>query len=37
MELGPDQFQPTIVVQAGAKLAGSIRVPVVDGDLRFRR
>ena len=34
-ELEPDQFQPAITIGTGPKLAGSIRIPVVEGDLRF--
>lgn len=34
-ELEPDQFQPAIAISTGRKLAGSIRIPVVKGDLRF--
>lgn len=35
MELEPDQFQPQIVISTGKDLAGSIEIPVVEGDLRF--
>lgn len=35
MELEPDGFQPQIVISTGKGLAGSIEIPVVDGDLRF--
>ncbi|HJR44569.1 MAG TPA: CocE/NonD family hydrolase [Actinomycetota bacterium] len=35
MELEPDQFQPLIVISTGKDLAGSIEIPVVEGDLRF--
>jgi uncharacterized protein len=34
-ELEPDQFQPVLSVSTGRKKAGSIRIPVVKGDLRF--
>lgn len=36
-ELEPDQFQPTITISTGDGLAGSIRIPVVKGKLRFGR
>lgn len=35
LELEPDQFQPQIVISTGPDLAGSIEIPVVEGDLRF--
>ena len=35
MELQPDQFQSQILISTGKKLAGSIDIPVVQGDLRF--
>ncbi|MGH2734824.1 MAG: CocE/NonD family hydrolase [Actinomycetota bacterium] len=35
MELEPDQFQAAIAIGTGKGLAGSIRIPVVKGDLRF--
>ena len=35
MELEPDPFQPQIVISTGKDLAGSIEIPVVEGDLRF--
>jgi predicted acyl esterase len=34
-ELEPDQFQPILTISTGKKIAGSIRIPVVQGDLRF--
>jgi hypothetical protein len=34
-ELEPDQFQPAVTISTGSGLAGSIRIPVVKGDLRF--
>ena len=34
-ELEPDQFQPAITISAGPKLVGSIKIPVVEGELRF--
>ena len=34
-ELEPDQFQPAITIAAGPKLAGSIKIPVVEGELKF--
>jgi hypothetical protein len=36
-ELEPDQFQPAITIGTGKKLAGSIKIPVVEGNLRFAR
>lgn len=36
MELEPDAFQPQILISTGKGLAGSIEIPVVEGDLRFR-
>jgi predicted acyl esterase len=35
MELEPDAFQSQIVISTGKGLAGSIDIPVVEGDLRF--
>jgi len=34
-ELEPDQFQPALTISTGKKLAGSIKIPVVEGNLRF--
>jgi predicted acyl esterase len=36
-ELEPDQFQPALSVSTGKSIAGSIRIPVVKGELRFGR
>jgi X-Pro dipeptidyl-peptidase C-terminal non-catalytic domain len=35
MELEPDAFQSQILIDTGRDLAGSIDIPVVEGDLRF--
>ncbi|MGH2755894.1 MAG: CocE/NonD family hydrolase [Actinomycetota bacterium] len=34
-ELEPDRFQPALTVSTGQRLAGSIRIPVFKGELRF--
>ena len=34
-ELEPDQFSPALTITTGGKHIGSIRIPVVKGDLRF--
>jgi predicted acyl esterase len=35
-ELEPDQFQPALTISTGKRLKGSIRIPVVKGELTFR-